>query len=312
MNDVKGKSLSKSEKSSELRNSYLGSLYIILSGLLFGLMPLITKYAYSHGSNAYTAAFGRFLFGSAILFIVIMIKPGCSVRTNRTQLVKILGISVFYAFTPVMLYSSYNYISSGLATTLHFTYPVAVIIIMAVFFRSKLGKKQIVCTLLCAVGIVLLYTPGGKAGVLGMIIAVASGIMYSLYIVLLGKSGLNNLPLLTLSFWLSFFSAIEIGITALLSGNLSFSVDAQGITAEVLLALCATVFALALFQKGLFLCGEVKASLLSTFEPLTGVVVGIIAFHESMTVKIFAGIVFILLSVILLVINKKTKTDGGN
>ena len=62
-----------------------------------------------------------------------------------------------------------------------------------------------------------------------------------------------------------------------------------------------TVLALALFQKGLFLCGDVKASLLSSFEPLTGIVIGMIAFQERLNAKEMAGVSAIILATILLV-----------
>ena len=68
------------------------------------------------------------------------------------------------------------------------------------------------------------------------------------------------------------------------------------------MALFATVFALVLFQKGVFLCGEVKASLFSTFEPLTGIVIGVVAFQETLTAKELFGVAAILAAVILLVI----------
>ncbi|MBR0470675.1 MAG: DMT family transporter, partial [Clostridia bacterium] len=151
--------------------------------------------------------------------------------------------------------------------------------------------------------------PGDKAYILGIALSVISGLVYSVYIVLLGKSNLSSVPALTLSFWLCLFSAVEIGVVAALMGKLSFTISRQGWLAEFMLALFSTVFALILFQKGLFLCGEVRASLLSTFEPITSVMVGIIAFNEKITLKIILGIVAILLSTIFLVIENNEKLN---
>lgn len=71
-----------------------------------------------------------------------------------------------------------------------------------------------------------------------------------------------------------------------------------------LLALAVNVFAIVLFQKGLGLCGGVKASLLSTFEPLTSVIVGVIIYNEQMTFRTVLGIALILLATAVLVLNK--------
>ena len=279
-----------------------GSLYIVLSAVLFGTMPLLAKVAYAHGSNAYTVAFGRFFFGSMILGAVISLLPGCSVKVGKRQLLELFKLSVSYAMMPILLYTSYDYIDSGMATTLHFTYPVAVMLIMVVFCKKKLERKQIFCAALCLAGMALLSSPDSRPSVPGILLAVGSGIVYAVYIVLLGRSTVRELHPFTLAFWMALFSAAEIGAAALVTRNLVFSLDSVGWAMEICMALFTTVFALVLFQKGLFLCGEVKASLLSTFEPLTGIVIGMIAFQEELTPNKILGITGVLMAAILLVL----------
>ena len=280
----------------------VGSLYVVLSAVLFGTMPLLAKIAYSHGSNAYTVAFGRFLLGSAMLGIVVLLLPDCSVRVGRQRLLELFKLSVSYALMPILLYTSYNYIDSGMATTLHFTYPVAVMLILVIFCKKKLERKQVICAALCLAGMALLSSPDSHPSVPGILLAVGSGIVYAVYIVLLGRSTAGELHPLTLAFWLALFSAAEIGAVALVTRNLVFTLDGIGWAAEAGMALFTTVFALVLFQKGLFLCGEVKASLLSTFEPLTGIMIGVIAFREVLTPSKVLGIIGVLAAAVLLVL----------
>ena len=292
--------------------SQIGVVYVILSAVLFGTMPLLAKIAYAHGSNAYTVAFGRFLFGSIILGAVISLTHGSTLKIGKDQLIALLKLSVPYALMPILLYVSYTYIDSGLATTLHFTYPIAVMLIMVVFFKTRPDTRQIVCAVLCVGGMALLYSPNGQVSVQGILLAVASGIVYAVYIILLGRSPVKALPSLVLAFWVSALSAVEIGLIALCGGKLIFRLDMTGWAAEVGMALFATVFALVLFQKGVFLCGEVKASLFSTFEPLTGILLGVIVFHEALTIKEMIGIAGILTAAILLVIPKKERRDQND
>lgn len=286
-----------------------GSLYVILSAVLFGLMPLLAKIAYAHGSNAYTVAFGRFFFGSIILGIVILLLPDCSMRVSKHQLLELFKLSVSYALMPVMLYTSYHYIDSGMATTLHFTYPVAVMLIMVIFCKKGPEQKQVVCTGLCLVGMALLSSPDSRLSVPGILLAVGSGIVYAVYIVLLGQSKARELHPLTLAFWLALFSAAEIGVAAFFTRNLIFTLDGIGWAAEAGMALFTTVFALVLFQKGLFLCGEVKASLLSTFEPLTGILVGVIVFREVLTPSKVLGMIGVVAAAVLLVLPIEQKNE---
>lgn len=283
----------------------IGVIYVILSAILFGTMPLLARIAYAHGSNAYTVAFTRFFFGSILVGIIILALPDCTIKININQFLSLLKLSIPYAAVPILLYMSYTYIDSGMATTLHFTYPIAVMLIMVIFCKARLDTKQIVCAVLCVGGMAMLYTPNGQINVLGILLAVVSGIIYAVYIVLLGKSDVKELNSFVLAFWISLLSAAEIGLIAFFSKNLVFRLDVIGWAAEVGIALTATVFALVLFQKGVFLCGEVKASLFSTFEPLSGIVIGVFVFHEVLSIKEMIGMVGILIAAVLLVIPTK-------
>ena len=281
-------------------HALIGPGAVILSAVLFGTMPLMAKRAFALGSNAYTTAFGRFVTGAAIAGLVILLCPKQTIRINKKQFRTLLLLSLFYAATPVLLYSSYQSIDSGLASTLHFTYPVAVMLLSALLFHEQIGRRELLCAILCMAGVLLLYTPGSKADGSGMIIAALSGLVYAGYIVLLGKSGLKGLSVLTMTFWLSLLSAAEIFVFSLCTGNLALDLPKEVWLPYLGLGLFATVLALALFQIGVFLSGPVKASLLSTFEPLTGVVIGILVFHETLTIKSACGLLQILLAVILL------------
>lgn len=284
------------------QKNHLGILCVITSAILFGTMPLLTRIAYAHGSNAYTVAFGRFFFGSIVLAIICLVLPDCSIKISKDLFLSLLKLSVPYALMPILLYASYTYIGSGMATTLHFTYPVAVMVILAIFCHSRPDAKQLLCAVLCMGGMALLYTPNGQFRVEGILLAVVSGILYAIYIVLLGRSTVKKLHSLVLAFWISLLSTAEIGILSFFSGKLVFRLDTAGWIAEACLALFATVFALVLFQKGVFLCGEIKASLFSTFEPLTGIIIGVAAFHERLEAKELAGMFGILAAAVLLVL----------
>lgn len=283
----------------------IGCFYIMISAVAFGFMPLVTKIAYQHGSNPFTAAFGRFFFGSLILFMIIRLAPNQTVRICKEQLRKIILLSIPYAFTPILLYLSYHDIDTGLATTLHFSYPISVIILLLVFFKEKPTRKQMLCTMLCLMGLLFLYQPNGQVDLWGIALAVLSGVVYSFYIVFLGKSELKNISVFTIAFWLSLFAAAEIMVLFLPMGLISFEMDATGWLFEIVLAVLFSVTALVLFQKGLFLCGEVKTALFSTLEPLTGILVGILVFHEKLSASEILGMIFILLSIGLLVLKKR-------
>lgn len=290
-------------KKSNFKNLYLGSILVILSAFCFGLMPVFTKIAYAGGSNTFTVCVHRFTFACIGFAIINMFRPNTSFKITLHDFKFLFLMSLFYATTPMLLYSSYNMISSTLASSLHFTYPLWVIFLMTIIFRERLTRKQLICTLLCVAGMILLYTPGQTGTVIGMILAIGSGLTYASYVVTLGRAKLS-LPVTVVSFYITLLASIELWIVCSISGKLIFSMPLKGLLSEIGLAFFSTVLALILFQTGIKYCSEIKASLLSTFEPVTSVLFGIFFFHDHVTVRLIIGIILILASTVILVIKK--------
>lgn len=282
-----------------------GSLLVIVSAILFGTMPLFTKTAYAHHANALTVAFGRFLFGS--LFLGILCKGSKKeLKIPLKALLELFKISMFFSIVPVLLYMSYSYVDSGLATTLHFSYPVAVAILSKLLYKSKFSNNQILCIALCSLGILFLYKPGGEINLFGMFIALLSGIIYAGYILLFEKRKYNQIPALVVTFWLSLMASLEIGMVAFCTKQMVIHLDISALLMIVCLSIITMVFATPFFQMGVKDCGGLMASLLSTFEPVTSLIVGILFFQEVFTFRDGIGILFILISTILLVIRKSS------
>lgn len=110
-----------------------------------------------------------------------------------------------------------------------------------------------------------------------------------------------------LSFWLSGIGTVEIFLIALETGKFTLGIAAAGWGLTVIFALSAGVIASTAFQLGTKYVGAQNASMLSTFEPLTSVIVGVIVYHEVMTGRTLTGIAAILLSVIVVSCPERTK-----
>ena len=60
-----------------------------------------------------------------------------------------------------------------------------------------------------------------------------------------------------------------------------------------------------LFQVGTFRCGAQRAAILSTFEPITSIFVGILFLDESLTPRILLGSALTLLAGVLITMSKE-------
>lgn len=278
----------------------MGLLLVIISAVLFGLMPLFATQIYALGGNSLTLCLHRFLFSMPFLFFIVKVKYKMPLKVTRRQLGKIAVLSMGCAGTPLLLFQSYRSISSGMATTIHFVYPILVLLGCVVVYHEKITLHKKICAALCILGIMGFYTPGETGSLPGVILAFLSGVTYAFYILYYSRSGLSDISPYKLSFYLSAFSSLYVFIIGLFTGNMVLKMPPRAWFLSVVFAFMVSVLATVAFQSGTKITGPQKASMLSTFEPLTSVVVGALLLGETLTLKAAAGIVCILLAVLLL------------
>ena len=121
---------------------FRGYLFVILSAILFGCLPLAANIAYDNGLNSLSLVFYRNLFALPILYLPIRLR-GEPLRVSRQEFTNILPLSILgFCITPALLFTSYNYLPAGTSTTFHFIYPAMTILGGVVLFRQKGGGSS--------------------------------------------------------------------------------------------------------------------------------------------------------------------------
>lgn len=118
------------------KNAIIGYPAGIITGITYGLNPLFGMPLIQNGVSINSILFFRYIIAVAILgaFLLLCTKQSFKVSTKQLGILLVLG--VLYASSSIFLFEAYNYIASGLATTLFFLYPVLVAIIM-VFSQNR-------------------------------------------------------------------------------------------------------------------------------------------------------------------------------
>jgi len=264
-------------------------------------MPIGAKFVYAGGGNSFSLVLYRSLFALPALFILMLRNKDISMKVTKNEIKKIIILVVGgLALTPILLFSSYNFVSSGMATTIHFVYPIFVLFGCAIFFGDKISFVKILCVVLCMIGIIFLCSPLDGGSFLGLSLAFVSGITYSFYIIYLDKSGLKSMYHFKLGFYAAIVSCIVMLIFTVATGQLVVSMTPSAWIATFVFANAITVGAVVLFQIGVRTVSSQKAAILSTFEPITSILVGMLFMREIFTAKIGIGSLLIIISVIIL------------
>lgn len=275
-----------------------GYIYTALSAIIFGLMPLLTKIIIARGATSLTIPFFRVFYVTIVLFFVLKIKK-IDLHLEKRELLSALLTSVFGSgLTIIILNESYNYVDTGIATSLHFLYPLFVAILCCFFYGEKIKKKQIISLSFALVGIIC-FMSKGNGSLFGYFLAIASGLTYAFYLVKMDKTGLVKMNALKLSFYLALFTTIEIFTINLFMQDVVFKLDAIAYGLLLVLALSSSFLATVLLQKGVLLLGSTRASFICLLEPVTSMIVGILFLGEALTLNKGLGGLAIIISLII-------------
>ncbi|HYE82857.1 MAG TPA: EamA family transporter [Clostridia bacterium] len=293
-------------------NRVPGIIYAISSAVAFGFVPVFAVIAYSGGTNAVTAVFLRFFLASVILLGILRYRK-VKLAVSKKVFWRLAYLSIVgYAATCVTLFISYNYISIGLATILHFVYPAVVTVLSFFIFKEKLRPVKIISLLLSIAGVYILAGSGdASVSMGGVVLALVSGILYSIYTIELGREEIKTMDGLLLTFYVSLLSSASILLYGAATKNLMFSLQLSGLLAVLGLAVVCTVFGILVYCKAVQAIGPSDTAILSTFEPVTGVIMGIVMFGEKLDLTTAIGSSFIIISVLLFSYNRKAKVQEG-
>ena len=286
------------------KNIVKGYILSIISAVIYGSMPLMADYIYADGVNSFTLVFLRNFLALPLLALLAYFKEG-SLKISIKEIPKISLISLFgCAITPVLLLSSYNYIASGTATVFHFIYPALVVILSMIFFKKKPNLITVISVVLCFTGITQFYNPAEKLNLTGSILALSSGLALAIYILLLSGLKTEAKPF-TFTFYVVAIGSLIMLIFCLATNNLTLPKSLLGAALCLLFASAVTVGAFATFQQSTFLIGGEKASILSTIEPITSVVLGFLFLNEQVSLKIIIGCAMVVSASVLITLFEK-------
>ena len=282
-----------------MRTKTKGIAVTMISAVFFGFIPLMVKTICAGGGNALAAAFYRFLLSLPVLYLYLRYKK-ISLGITKRQLLEILLISLLgYGGTTVFLFSSYDYIPLGMATTIHFTYPVFTILGCMIFLHEQVRRLKIFAVALSFGGILFFYSGDGGGNLLGMGLAFVSGMTYAFYTIDLRESSLREMDTLKLIFYLNTVSAAMLLVISLLTGDFTAALTPAAWAVAVFLAVSGSFVGVLGYQTGVKCIGPQNTAILSTFEPITSVIIGVLVYREAFSVRTLLGCLCILSAVII-------------
>lgn len=289
-------------------NRIKGILYAAVSSSTFGLAPFFSLTLLLAGFSAFEVLSYR--WGVATIALTLFgWCSGCSFRLEKKDFLVVLLLSLLRAVTSFSLLIAYQNIATGVASTIHFMYPLAVSLVMMYFFQEKKSLWVMFAVFMSLLGAALLSSGELEAKngdtIVGLVAACVSVFSYAGYIVGVRMTRAVRINSTVLTCYVMGLGTVLYFIGALTTSGLQLVAD--GYTWLIIwgLALPATAISNITLVRAIKYAGPTLTSILGAMEPLTAVVIGVFVFKELFTLNSAIGIILILLAVSVVIFRKQ-------
>lgn len=276
-----------------------GILAIITASILFGITPSGNKYVLLSGMTSDCVLFYQVIVMIAGTALVMAVKH-IPFRIPAKAAVKLLVLGVVgMGCTDFLLNSAYGYLQVSTVLMLHFMYPSIVLILSALVLRQRMTKFAVSAIVLSIAGLALITGKTGSIDPVGALCALGSALTYAIFAVANDQGDVNQYPLVVKLFYMSLGTSLVYGAKTIFSGNFSLPVNVK--TAAILIGIVGMGSLLGFYfiTAGIKIIGAGRAAFINMLEPITGVLGGVIIYHETLTSRAGIGCVCVLTAVLL-------------
>lgn len=282
-----------------------GYLCAFISAFTYGLIPLFMIPIKKEESFSVDATlFYRFLIASgAIVFFLFYQKERLHISFREILIMSLLGL--LYALSAEFLFLAYDYLSPGIASTIFFSYPIIVALVLILFYKEKLTLPTLLSLLLVVAGVGVLSIKKGEAlNYIGLGISLLGALVYALYILIVNKVRIESSGV-KISFYSMLFSSLYFLVKSLLLRE-SISISSWALAGDLtLFAIITTSLSLVTLVYAVRYIGSTPTAIMGPFEPIVAVLISVGLFGEQLTPSLVIGGMVIITGVLIDILFRK-------
>ena len=281
--------------------SVLGAGFAVLAAIGFSAKAILVKLAYVESVDALTLLTLRMSFSAPIFLLIAVWSGRQQHRAALTQKdwLAVLGLGLIgYYLSSLLDFTGLQYVSAGLGRLILFLYPTLVVLLSALLFKQRIGRRVLAALLISYAGIALVYwhdAHGGDAKVaLGAGLIFISTLTYAVYLVGAG----HFIQRLGAVRFTAYAMSIACG-AILLQFALSHPLSALQLSSRIYslgigLALFSTVLPVFMLAASIRLIGSGRTAMIGALGPVSTIFLAHWILGENLSVMQMAGSVLVL------------------
>lgn len=290
-----------------------GVFYAAISSASFGFSPLFSLGLLAAGLSDFDVLSYRWAIAGLVLCIYAFCKQKTLRLNSFDEFWKVTLLSILRAVTSITLLIGYANISSGIASTINFMYPVIVAIYMMIFGGEKRSITDIAAIAASIFGVYLLASgdsivvDGGNTQ-LGLACSLISALSFAAYYIIMKQVKADKIEVVKFTTWIMMSSAFYFIICAFIfDGRLTIVSDAKSWMYILGLGLWSTMVSNITGVKAIRRIGPTQTSILGALQPVTAVILGVAFLGEHLYLRSCIGISIILIAVSIVVMHQKSR-----
>lgn len=290
----------------KLNSRQIGFIQIILSGACFGALGFFGKKAFENNIAPGELLALRYSISALMTGLIILITKPKSLLINRFHLISSVMLGIFgYALFSSLFFMALQGLSASLSVLLLYTYPVMVAILSQFILKEHLGKLGIYALIIVTLGIVgLVWGEWAISQPEFLLYGIGSAFFYALYI-MYSRKYLSDIPAMPSSFYVQLGAGAILTLIHFHNFARPLNILSHHLVLILSMAIICSLMAMTLFLAGLRRLTSSETSILSTTEPLFGVLIAALFLGEKLALIQFIGGGLILIGMILVAKSKK-------
>lgn len=292
-------------------NTKKGVFCATASALVFGITPVLASITFDLGSNAMTLTFYRNALAVPVLLVILLARRVDLRIGGRDLAVLSLISAVFSASTTFLVYEAYQYIGVGLATTLHFLYPMFTVLFGWLLFHQRPDRYKAAALILATVGVGLASGSSDSFAIKGILLALISAMTYAGYLQGIEHSAIGRMDSMKSMFYMCIVNALVIAAVDIPGGEIIYDLPPLTLFLTFILAVANSAFAYVLLIVGIKLIGAGDAAIFSMLEPVSGVIFGVLFLNESLPLTKLISCTLILAAVAIPIVRDRNREKNN-
>lgn len=299
------------------RQKLAGVMFALVAAIGFSAKAVLVKLAYIEQVDPITLLALRMAFSLPFFLLAAWVANRHQSHTPMTRsdwwAVTVFGFTGYY-LASFLDFLGLQYISAGLERLILFLYPTMVVLISAIWFRQRIGRRIVLALVLSYLGIAFAYVHDmqiqAQGVLLGAALVFASALAYAIYLIGAGHT-IARIGSTRFTAYAMTVACVAALLQFVVMNPLSdLTQPTQVYALSLSMAIFSTVMPAFILAAAIRRIGSMRTSIIGSVGPVSTIYLAYVFLGEAVSMVQIVGSLLVLAGVLMIGL-KKTEAQPG-